>query len=111
MNKSSLRPLALAVLTGVVLLGAPVAYAQDSDAAPAAATAPMSKQELKAQRKAQRKEARLKRNQELRTLEKNGYRVSKDDHYPQSLQRAEHKAAEQKAAEQKAAAGASAPGQ
>ncbi|MCU9953826.1 MULTISPECIES: hypothetical protein [Burkholderia] len=106
MNKSSLRPLALAVLTGVVLLGAPVAYAQDSDAAPAAATAPMSKQELKAQRKAQRKEARLKRNQELRTLEKNGYRVSKDDHYPQSLQRAEHKAAEQKAA-----AGASAPGQ
>ncbi|RQS62562.1 hypothetical protein DID96_31210 [Burkholderia sp. Bp8963] len=106
MTKSSLAPLALAVLTGVVLLGAPVAHAQDSDAAPAAASVPMSKQALKAQRKAQRKEARLKRNQELRTLEKNGYRMNKDEHYPQSLQKAEHKAAEQKAA-----AGASAAGQ
>ncbi|WP_044847080.1 MULTISPECIES: hypothetical protein [unclassified Burkholderia] len=106
MIKSGMMPLALAVLTGVALLGAPAAYAQDSDAAPAAASAPMSKQELKAQRKAQRKQARLKRNQELSALEKNGYRVSKDDHYPQSLQRAEHKVDAQKAA-----AGASAPGQ
>ncbi|RQS14849.1 hypothetical protein [Burkholderia sp. Bp8998] len=106
MIKSRLGALALAVLTGVVMLDAPVAHAQDSEAAPAAASAPISKQELKAPRKAQRKEARLKRNQELRTLEKNGYHMNKDEHYPQSLQRAEHKAAEQKAA-----AGAAASGQ
>ncbi|WP_412023923.1 MULTISPECIES: hypothetical protein [Burkholderia] len=99
MKKSSLAPLVLAVLTGVVLLGAPVAYAQDADGTSATPDAPTSKQALKAQRKAQRKAARVKRNQELSTLEKNGYRVSKDDHYPQSLQRAEHKAAAQKGAD------------
>ncbi|AXF25885.1 hypothetical protein CUJ89_36390 [Burkholderia pyrrocinia] len=91
-----MAPLTLAVLTAVVLLGAPVANAQDAGGTSATSDAPMSKQELKAQRKAQRKEARLKRNHELRTLEKNGYRMNKDDHYPQSLQRAEQKAAGQK---------------
>ncbi|MGU7842884.1 hypothetical protein ACV22V_25820 [Burkholderia sp. AW33-5] len=96
MKKFRLAPLALAVLTGVVLLGAPVANAQDTGGTSATPDAPTSKQELKAQRKAQRKAARQKRNQELSALEKNGYRVSKDDHYPQSLQRAEHKAAAQK---------------
>ena len=100
MSKSSSAPraLALAILTGAVLLGSAVANAQDSGTTSDGASSPMTKQELKAQRKAQRKEARLKKNQELRTLEKNGYRSTKDDHYPQSLQRAEHKAEMQKAA-------------
>ncbi|KAB0686107.1 hypothetical protein [Burkholderia territorii] len=60
MKKSRLAPLALAVLTGVVLLGAPGANAQDAGGTSAAPDAPPSKQELKAQRKA----ARQKRNQD-----------------------------------------------
>ncbi|MEZ0602847.1 DUF4148 domain-containing protein [Paraburkholderia sp. IW21] len=63
----------------------------DSDAAkPMAASGATT---TKAQRKAARKQARAKKNAELKQLESNGYNPArKDPNYPQDLQNAQKKA-------------------
>ena len=98
----------VAVSAGLTLVAPEGAVAQGSEQAssvPAGASTP--KQVRKAQRKAARKAARAKRNAELSTLEKNGYRQSGDKtNYPENLQNAQSKADAGKAA-----AGASSPGQ
>jgi hypothetical protein len=65
---------------GIVLGGAPDAFAQTSDLAPAvpSPTSPTLKQTQKAQRKADRKAARAKNSAELSKLEKNGYNPADD---------------------------------
>lgn len=82
---------ALAVSVGFMFLDATPAMAQSAgqDASSASGSS-TPKQVAKAQRKA----ARVKKNAELKTLEKNGLRTSGDqDNYPQNLQNAERKAA------------------
>ncbi|ABE36675.1 hypothetical protein DR64_7650 [Paraburkholderia xenovorans LB400] len=50
-------------------------------------------------RKAQRKQARVRKNAELKDLEKNGYRPGEDQlNYPQNIQQAQKKVNESKAA-------------
>ncbi|MGU7782133.1 hypothetical protein [Burkholderia sp. PU8-34] len=104
--------LAVAASIGLTLVDPPVAAAQDTTQA---ASVPMSassaKQIRKAQRKAARKAARAKRNAELSTLEKNGYRMTggNQNDYPENLQNAERKAAAAKAAA--GGTGATAPSQ
>ena len=74
------------VLVLSVFIAANNAMAQASDAA---ASAPTSK----AVRKAQRKEARTKKNAELKKLEGAGYKPSEDQTgYPDNVQSAEKKA-------------------
>ncbi|HZZ02034.1 DUF4148 domain-containing protein [Paraburkholderia sp.] len=98
------------LLTSVVLSVASVApaFAQsggggsagsDSDAAkPVAASNATT---TKAQRKAARKQARAKKNAELKQLESNGYNPSRNDpNYPTDLQNAQKKAAAGAAASQ-----------
>ncbi|MGU7772679.1 hypothetical protein ACV229_21215 [Burkholderia sp. MR1-5-21] len=86
---------AVATSIGLMLAAAPAAFAQDAtDAASATAGAATAKQIKKAQRKAAHKAARAKRNEELRTLEKNGYKPTADENnYPDDVQKAERKAA------------------
>lgn len=63
-------------------LAAETTYAQPESGTPTS----------RAERKAARKQARLKRNDELRTLQKNGYNTQlPQQDYPESLQRAEQK--------------------
>ncbi|MFM0157280.1 DUF4148 domain-containing protein [Paraburkholderia sediminicola] len=71
----------------------------DSDAAkPVAASKATT---TKAQRKAARKQARAKKNAELKQLESNGYNPSRNDpNYPTDLQNAQKKAAAGAAASQ-----------
>lgn len=90
----------VAASIGLGLAAAPGAYAQNAAEPTSASTAvPTPKQVKKAQRKAARKAARAKRNEELRTLEKNGYRPSGDaNDYPDDVQKAERKAAAAKGA-------------
>jgi uncharacterized membrane protein len=80
---------------GIVLGGAPGAFAQSTDATPAAPSpAPLTPKQLqKAQRKADRKAARAKNSAELSKLEKNGYNPAGDrNDYPDNLRKAEDKA-------------------
>jgi hypothetical protein len=80
---------------GIVLGGAPGAFARSADATPAAPSpAPFTpKQAQKAQRKADRKAAREKNSAELSKLEKNGYNPADDrNDYPDNLRKAEDKA-------------------
>jgi hypothetical protein len=66
------------------------AFAQTTDATGAAASAAKP---TKAQRKQARKEARAKKNAELKKLEDAGYNPSRNDpNYPQDLQNAQKKA-------------------
>ena len=66
------------------------AFAQTTDATDAAASAAKP---TKAQRKQARKEARAKKNAELKKLEDAGYNPSRNDpNYPQDLQNAQKKA-------------------
>jgi len=66
------------------------AFAQTTDATDAAASAAKPS---KAQRKQARKEARAKKNAELKKLEDAGYNPSRNDpNYPQDLQNAQKKA-------------------
>ena len=80
---------------GIVLGGAPDAFAQTSDLTPAvpSPTSPTLKQAQKAQRKADRKAVRAKNAAELGQLEKNGYNPAggRND-YPDDLRRAQAKA-------------------
>ncbi|ASL43551.1 hypothetical protein bAD24_I08670 [Burkholderia sp. AD24] len=75
------------------------AAGDDSDAAkPVAASKATT---TKAQRKAARKQARAKKNAELKNLEANGYNPSRNDpNYPTDLQNAQKKAAAAGAASQ-----------
>jgi hypothetical protein len=94
MLKFRITALAAALSIACGALMAPVAMAQSSDTA-----ASTPKQIQKAQRKAARKAAREKKNAELKTLEKNGYKASgQQPNYPQDIQDAEKKAAAAKAA-------------
>ena len=80
---------------GIVLGGAPDAFAQTSDLTPPvpSPTSPTLKQAQKAQRKADRKAARAKNSAELSKLEKNGYNPADDrSDYPGNLRRAQDKA-------------------
>ena len=91
----------LTILIALVALSAgPIApaFAQGSDAAAggntaAAGAVASSATPTKAQRKQARKEARAKKNAELKKLEDAGYRPGRDDpNYPQDLQNAQKKA-------------------
>jgi len=63
-----------------------------SDQAAVTAGSNSSKQAEKAQKKAERKARRAKKNAELSTLEKNGYKPAGDQlRYPQNIQNAEKK--------------------
>jgi hypothetical protein len=102
---SSLPAKKLAVLLASVVLSvatAAPAFAQsggggggpagdDSDAAKA--TTGAKPHTTKAERKAARKEARAKKNAELKQLEAHGYQPSRNDpHYPNDIQNAQKKA-------------------
>jgi hypothetical protein len=84
-----------AVLLSIIVGTAPsLVMAQTTDSG-----ASTPKQIQRAQQKADRKAARAKKNAELNTLEKNGYRPGSDQlNYPQNLQSAETKAAAAKPA-------------
>jgi hypothetical protein len=83
-------------LTAMVAGSIPLAAAQDASDATAAAAQPgmaSSAKPTKAERKAARKEARAKKNAELKKLEDAGYRPAQNDpNYPTDLQKAEKKA-------------------
>jgi hypothetical protein len=99
MNKR-IAPLAVIAVSFAALIAMPVAQAQDTAAASAASTPKQIK-------KAQRKEARAKKNAELKQLEQNGYNpAGEQTNYPQNLQNAQAKINAQKAGK---AAPASAP--
>jgi hypothetical protein len=90
MNKRT-APLAVIALSFAALLTVPVAQAQDTAATTAASTPKQIK-------KAQRKEARAKKNAELKQLEQNGYNpAGEQTNYPQNLQNAQSKINAQKA--------------
>ena len=90
MNKRT-APLAAIAVSLAALVAMPVAQAQDTAAAPAASTPKQIK-------KAQRKEARAKKNAELKQLEQNGYNpAGEQTNYPQNLQNAQSKINAQKA--------------
>jgi hypothetical protein len=91
----------LTILFASVALGAAAiapAFAQSSDAAAggntaAAGAVASSATPTKAQRKQARKEARAKKNAELKKLEDAGYQPGRSDpNYPQDLQNAQKKA-------------------
>lgn len=99
---------ALVVSLGLVLIEAPVAMAQSGSGEQASSSmgASTPKQVAKAQKKAERKARRVKKNAELKALEKNGYRESgNQDNYPQNLTDAERKAAVSKPATPASASG------
>jgi len=80
MNKRT-APLAVIALAVAAFVAMPVAQAQD--------TAASTPKQIK---KAQRKEARAKKNAELKQLEQNGYNpAGEQTNYPQNLQNAQAK--------------------
>ena len=80
MNKRT-PPLAVIALSVAAFVAMPVAQAQD--------TAASTPKQIK---KAQRKEARAKKNAELKQLEQNGYNpAGEQTNYPQNLQNAQAK--------------------
>ncbi|WP_250502125.1 DUF4148 domain-containing protein [Caballeronia sp. AZ7_KS35] len=72
----------------------PVAQAQSTTQTPNGAAGALSPVSDKAERKAARKQARAKKNAELKKLEDAGYATGKgnDPNYPQDLQNAQKKA-------------------
>jgi hypothetical protein len=80
------------VIGAVGVSVAPLSYAQDTGSAATGSTqtTPMTKE----QKKAARKEARAKKNAELKKLEDAGYNPARanDPNYPQDLQNAQKKA-------------------
>ncbi|WP_174543287.1 DUF4148 domain-containing protein [Paraburkholderia monticola] len=80
----------IALVTGTV----PAALAQGStDAAAQEGTAATTPKPTKAERKAERKQARAKKNAELKKLEDAGYQPAQNDpNYPDKLQAAQKKA-------------------
>lgn len=76
------------------LLDMGAVFAQTSDAHVSTGSGAAGASTPKQIRKAQRKAARVKKNAELKALEKNGYQPGDDlNNYPQNVQDAEHKAA------------------
>ena len=89
-DKRSTFKLAVVGSLMVGLLCSSTSFAQPSDTA--AASPPMTKNELRAKRKADRAAARAKNKSELKSLEKNGFDPSQNAaHYPENLQNAEQK--------------------
>lgn len=91
--RSSLIHMTLALTVATLSVSAAsVSLAQDSGSATADTAKTVSA--TKAQRKAERKEARAKKNAELKKLEGAGYNPARgsDPHYPQDIQNAEKKA-------------------
>ncbi|SAL32659.1 hypothetical protein AWB73_02921 [Caballeronia turbans] len=91
--RTKLASIAVSLIMGVVgVSAAPLSYAQDTGSAATDATqaAPMTK----AEKKAARKQARAKKNAELKKLEDAGYNPGRanDPNYPQDLQNAQKKA-------------------
>ncbi|GJH29108.1 DUF4148 domain-containing protein [Caballeronia novacaledonica] len=85
--KKRTAPLAALALSVAAFVAIPVAHAQD--------TAASTPKQIK---KAQRKEARAKKNAELKQLEQNGYNpAGEQTNYPQNLQNAQAKINAQKA--------------
>jgi len=85
MRKTRFACAVFAVAVGIIVTDASVAEAQTS------ATAASTPKQV---RKAQRKAARAKKNEELKTLEKNGYQPSGNQStYPEDIQNAQRKAA------------------
>ncbi|CAL8478035.1 DUF4148 domain-containing protein [Caballeronia novacaledonica] len=85
--KKRTAPLAVLALSVAAFVAIPVAQAQD--------TAASTPKQIK---KAQRKEARAKKNAELKQLEQNGYNpAGEQTNYPQNLQNAQAKINAQKA--------------
>ncbi|MGA7776449.1 MAG: DUF4148 domain-containing protein [Paraburkholderia sp.] len=96
MKRFRLKAIALGFTVTTLVAGSIVpAFAQgDSGASDAAkAMAASSAKPTKAERKAARKQARDKKNAELKKLEANGYQPGRaDPNYPQNLQDAQKKA-------------------
>ena len=91
--RTKLASIAVSLIMGVVGASAtPLTYAQDtgSTATDATQAAPTTK----AEKKAARKQARAKKNAELKKLEDAGYNPGRanDPNYPQDLQNAQKKA-------------------
>jgi len=91
--RTKLASIAVSLIMGVVgASAAPLSYAQDtgSTATDATQAAPTTK----AEKKAARKQARAKKNAELKKLEDAGYNPGRanDPNYPQDLQNAQKKA-------------------
>lgn len=79
----------IAMVAGTI----PLAAAQDASDVSAAPSGTTNAKPTKAERKAARKEARAKKNAELKKLEDAGYQPSRNDpNYPTDLQNAQKKA-------------------
>jgi hypothetical protein len=91
--KAKIATIALSlIVTAVGASVTPLSYAQDTGSTATGATQPASM--TKAQKKAARKEARAKKNAELKKLEDAGYNPGRanDPNYPQDIQNAQKKA-------------------
>jgi Ni/Co efflux regulator RcnB len=97
MNFFTMKKIMLGLaVTAMVAGGIPLAAAQGASDAAAAVATPASgttAKPTKAERKAARKQARAKKNAELKKLEAAGYQPGKSDpNYPTDLQNAQKKA-------------------
>lgn len=95
MKSFAIKRIMLGVSVIAMVAGSiPLAAAQDNGAATAAPSDTTHAKPTKAERKAARKEARAKKNAELKKLEDAGYQpAANDPNYPNKLQQAEKKAA------------------
>lgn len=95
MKRFAIKQIMLGLAVTALVAGSiPFAAAQDaSDAAAATPAAASGAKPTKAERKAARKQARAKKNAELKKLEDAGYQPAQNDpNYPDKLQKAEKKA-------------------
>lgn len=97
MKSSAIKQIMLGLTVTALVAGSiPLASAQgasDAMAAPAQPGMASSAKPTKAERKAARKQARAKKNAELKKLEDAGYKPAQNDpNYPTNLQNAEKKA-------------------
>jgi hypothetical protein len=98
--KTKIKKIAATIVGFVFFAGLSIpAFAQASDSGNSSNTG--SSQSTKAERKAIRKQARAKKNAELKKLEGTGYKPAEGDvKYPQNLQDAEKKAGSSSGASQ-----------
>ena len=97
MKRLAIRPIMVGVaVTALVATGSPLAVAQNSNDTTAQTTQPDATgtaKPSKAERKAARKQARARKNAELKKLEDAGYQPAQNDpNYPNNLQKAQQKA-------------------
>ncbi|WP_233837488.1 DUF4148 domain-containing protein [Paraburkholderia sp. ZP32-5] len=96
MKSFAIKRIMLGVSAAAMLAGSiPLALAQDNNNAAATTTQPdtSTAKPTKAERKAARKQARAKKNAELKKLEDAGYQPGRNDpNYPTNLQNAQKKA-------------------